>query len=152
MNISFRSDTTVIYSCWMVILVLLCNANKISLFNLVYMLSSKGTDTLINITSPMHIQIYPRKLLLHYFVELDSEYLFQWKVYRWFCVILCYYTFKWKYIQLGKYYFTCLDTSMPLSCDTTVVILISIGVPEFRAKCEDICSIELYNYAIYWWF
>ena len=136
----------------MVILVSLCNANKISLSNLVYMLSSKGTDTLIYITSPIHIQIYPRKIPLHYFVEIDSEYLFQWKAYGWFCIILCYYAFKWKYIQLGKYYFTCLDTSMPLNCENTVVSVIEIGGLVLRGKCEDIFCIELYNYTIYWWF
>jgi hypothetical protein len=66
-----------------------------------------------------------------------------------FCIILCYHTFKWKYIQLGKYYFTCLETSMPLNCDTTVIIVISICVLVFHGKCEDILSIELYSYAIY---
>ena len=136
----------------MVILVLLCNANKISLSNLVYMLSSKGTYTLINITSPIHIQIYSRRLLLHYFRRTWFWLLVQWKVYGWFCIILCYYAFKWKYIQLGKYYFTCLDTSMPLNCETTVVIVMEIGGLVLRGKCEDIFSIELYNYAIYWWF
>jgi len=78
--------------------------------------------------------------------------LVQWKVHGWFGIILCYYAFKWKYIQLGKYYFTCLNTSIPLSCDTTVVIVIWIGGLVFCAKSEDIFNIELYNYAIYWWF
>jgi len=69
-----------------------------------------------------------------------------------FCIISCYHAFKWKYIQLGKYYFTCLDTRVLFSCDTKVVIVISIWVLVFRGKCKDIFSIELYNYAIYWWF
>jgi len=60
----FKTDTAVVYLIQIKILVLVENAQLISVSYYMKMLSSKDTNNMLNVTIPDKIQIFGEKLIL----------------------------------------------------------------------------------------
>ena len=89
MNILFRCHSTVIYLFWMWILVIVDNANRISVSYFIYMLSSEDVNNLVNVSSRIRIGIYSWNCYytLPSNLNVNTSISGEWK-YN-FCIIFC---------------------------------------------------------------